>query len=58
MKISKDPDGKLIVDGEHKTIITPERGEEWMKIEGLTNKDFKSISNFVIIYPEKKKRII
>jgi hypothetical protein len=58
MKITKDKNGKLSIDGEHKALITPERGEEWMKLEGLTEKDFKSICNFVIIYPEKKKRLI
>jgi hypothetical protein len=58
MKITKDKEGKIIVDGEHTTLITPERGEEWMKFEGLTNNDIKSICNFVVIYPEKKKRFI
>lgn len=58
MKIVRNENGKLTIDGEHNTIVTPERGEDWVKIEGMEKENIELICNFIVIYPKKKERLI
>jgi len=48
MKITKDENGKLIIDGEGITILFPKEGEEWLKIEGFGDDPISQINNFTV----------
>jgi hypothetical protein len=49
MKISKNELGKLVIDGENMTVVSPKVGQEWLTIgEGIEQPE---ICNFVIMYP-------
>ena len=54
MKITKNDNGKFTIDGEHNTTITPDDGEDWLKIEGINENEIELIKNFTVIYPERK----
>jgi hypothetical protein len=55
MKIIRNDNGKFTIDGEHVTTITPNEGEDWLKIDGINENEIESIKNFIVIYPEKKE---
>ena len=55
MKITKDVNGKLIIDGEHNTFVFPEYGEMGLDFRGLGD-DVGGIHNFTVIYPKEKGR--
>ena len=50
MKITKDEDGRLIIDGEDTVILFPKEGEEWLKVEGFGESPVSQIKNFIVDY--------
>jgi hypothetical protein len=47
MKISKDENGKLIIDGENRTILFPLPGECGINVEGFGEDAVSTVSNIV-----------
>ena len=48
MKIIKDENGKLILDGEGTTILFIREDEDWFKIEGFGDNPISYINNFMV----------
>ena len=49
MKITKDENGKIVLDGEGTTMIFPKHDEKWLVTEGI-DESMIQITNMYIVY--------